>query len=91
MRRPSRGPDPWIVTGVVAVLILVAAVACVRVEGDACRDVGMSVLAAPAGTSRPAPRFTKAPPTWRPQVTKAPPTAAARPRGGWHVDLDPCD
>lgn len=103
MLQPSRRPDPLMVIGVIAVLVLAVTVACVRVEDDDCRDVGMSAVAAPARTGKPAdrpaapaaPQLSKAPAVSRAPVTKVPPaartaTATTRPHGGGHVDLDLC-
>lgn len=102
MLQPSRKPDPLMVIGVIAVLVLALAAACVRVEDDDCRDVGMSAVAAPARTGksadRPAPQLSKAPAVSRAPVAKVPPaartataTVTARPHRGGHVDLDLCD
>lgn len=100
MLQPQHKPDPVMVLGVLAVLVLVIVTACVRVggeDGGDCDDFGMSAVAAPAVTRKPAdrpaapaaPKFSKAPAVSRAPVSKGPQPVRSAPatarHGGSHT------
>ena len=103
MLQPKHKPDPVMLLGVLAIVLLVVS-ACVHVDGsheeDDCDEVGLSAVTA-TPTSKPVDRLrtsvSKAPAA-RERTARTPspsssttPPGHTRPHGGRHHDLDLCD